>query len=762
MKRIFTLLGALLLTQFIIAQTTVFSDDFDSGLSAWTLTGQWGTSTAQVYNGSNSLTDSPGGLYLNLQTTYATITQSFDLTTALDANVHFRVKYDIENGFDYCYLEASANNGASWTVVTTFNGENNLATWANFSANIGGFVGNSQVKIRYRLYTDQGYQSDGIFIDSMRITSSTVDNAPPLIVHNPAPHFEGDADTNFRTATITDISGLSSVSMSYTVDNIGPPTIISPIDTNGNDYTFAIPPQTAGAYVDYVIDAIDNSAQLNSATSTIYQYIAGNYINHDNGVVDNVVNFSSTFTSGDANRVSLGSGLSTLTTALIRNYTDVNNPNDSIEVHIWSNNAGSPGTDLITPIMMFPEANLLEPQRMTRIDLRPYANQLDSLTGDIFIGFEVPTGGAWITQTTGGNGRAATYNGSNWTANTTTTYHFRAITTNPINPPTALFSFDNTNDPSIDFTDLSSNFPLSWAWDFDDGTTSTLQNPTHLFTSPGTYTVSLTASNIIGTSAVYSSNVTIVNALPLASYTYDDANDPTIVFTDNSFNSPTTWFWDFGDGSTSTNQNPTHDYAFADEYTVCLAATNQYGTDSVCGSVTVANELPVALFSSETLAGNSVEFTNLSLVGNPGPATYQWDFDINNETSTDENPSFNYPATGGTYNVCLTATNGLGASAPYCLDVELVDLTVGISELNATNYTLSPNPTSGLVRLSFTDDSSIESFQLFSIDGSQINTTFNSISNGVEMDLSSLSKGLYFIEIITRDNASIKLPIVKQ
>ena len=67
MKRIFTLLGALLLTQFIIAQTTVFSDDFDSGLSAWTLTGQWGTSTAQVYNGSNSLTDSPGGLYLNLQ-----------------------------------------------------------------------------------------------------------------------------------------------------------------------------------------------------------------------------------------------------------------------------------------------------------------------------------------------------------------------------------------------------------------------------------------------------------------------------------------------------------------------------------------------------------------------------------------------------------------------------------------------------------------------------------------------------------------------
>ena len=267
--------------------------------------------------------------------------------------------------------------------------------------------------------------------------------------------------------------------------------------------------------------------------------------------------------------------------------------------------------------MVFPEANLLEPQRMTRIDLRPYTNQLDSLTGDIFIGFEVPTGSAWICQTTGGNNRAATYNGTSWTANTTTTYHFRAITTNPENPPTALFSFDNTNDPNIAFTDLSSNNPTSWSWDFDDGTTSALQNPTHLFTSPGTYSVSLTATNIIGTSAVYSSNIVITNALPIASYSYDDTNDPTIVFTDNSFNSPTSWFWDFGDGSTSTMQNPSYEYAFAGDYNVCLAATNQYGTDSVCGIVSVANELPVALFSNEILAGNNVEFTNLSFRRKP-------------------------------------------------------------------------------------------------------------------------------------------------
>jgi len=412
--------------------------------------------------------------------------------------------------------------------------------------------------------------------------------------------------------------------------------------------------------------------------------------------------------------------------------------------------------------MVFPEANLLEPQRMTRIDLRPYANQLDSLTGDIFIGFEVPSGGAWICQTTGGNSRAATYNGSTWTANTTTTYHFRAITTNPIEPPTALFSFDNTNDPTIDFTDLSSNSPTSWFWDFDDGTTSTLQNPTHTFPLPGTYTVSLTATNNIGSSAVYSSNVVISNALPIASYSYDDVNDPTIAFTDNSFNSPTSWFWDFGDGSTSTVQNPVHDYAFAGDYTVCLAATNQYGTDSVCGLVTVVNELPVALFSSETVGGNVVEFTNLSLEGSPGPATYLWDFDINNETSTDENPSFDYPNTGGTYNVCLTATNGIGSSAPHCLEIDLDDLTVGINELDASNFSLSPNPTTGWVRLNFNDQSTIEGYQLYSIEGAQIQSESKLATNGLDIDLSSVSSGLYFLELNMKDSKSIKVPIVKQ
>ena len=170
----------------------------------------------------------------------------------------------------------------------------------------------------------------------------------------------------------------------------------------------------------------------------------------------------------------------------------------------------------------------------------------------------------------------------------------------------------------------------------------------------------------------------------------------------------------------------------------------------------------MALFSNEILAGNNVEFTNLSLEGSPGPATYLWDFDFNNETSADESPSFDYPNTGGTFNVCLTATNGLGSSAPFCLDVELNDLTLGINEIYSSNFKLSPNPTSGLIRLTVEDQSIIKSYKLFSIDGAQIQNSANLTSSGLDMDISTLPKGLYFLEVTTEEHVSMQLPIVKQ
>lgn len=758
MKQYYALLIIFLCTLTSVGQTVEYADDFESGLGNWTTTGNWGTATSYVYNGTYSLADSPTGLYQNNLQSSATLDSVMDLSSALDASVHMRVKFDIENGFDYCYLDMSNNNGSSWTNIYTFNGQNNLNTWTDLEVSAGGFVGYSQVKMRFRWYSDAGFQAYGIYIDSLRIMSDTVDNAPPLIVHDPDPHFEGQSDTNYREVTITDISGVALAEMTYTVDN-GPQNTLTPIDTNGDVYTFAIPPQDAGAYMEYFISAEDSSAQQNAANSQIYEYIAGNYINHDNGVVSFVQSFSSSgFYTGSANRITLD-GQSTLTTALIRNYTDINNPNDSIEVHIWTDNNGNPGTDLITPFNVMPEANLLEPQRMTRVDMRDYESQLDSLQGNIFIGFVVPSGTAWICETTGANGRGRNYNGSAW-SNASYTYHFRAVTTDPITPPDAFFTADTTNDPEVAFTDLSTGGPTSWFWDFDDGDTSSQQHPTHTFESPGTYDVCLTAYNFVGTSSPHCEEITIVNAKPVALFLANTANDPEMELDEFSLYDPTSWDWDFGDGNGSTLQEPVHTYDNAGTYEVCLIATNAYGSDTACQNVNINNELPIPLFQYEVQVDNIVTFENLTAVGNPTATDYLWDFDNNGDTSIAEEPTyFGYPLTGGTYNVCLTASNAVGSSTPFCADVELDDLTIGVPEVATGGFVLSPNPAVDLVQIKNTEGT-IEQLRIVGLDGSLVEVDMKPTGTGMEINVSSLASGLYYVEIESSDDELYRMPLV--
>lgn len=72
---------------------------------------------------------------------------------------------------------------------------------------------------------------------------------------------------------------------------------------------------------------------------------------------------------------------------------------------------------------------------------------------------------------------------------------------------------------------------------------------------------------------------------PVASFTYIQSDGGTVGFADNSTNNPTSWLWDFGDGNTSTEQDPTHTYAELNTYNVCLTATNEAGSNTVCQDV---------------------------------------------------------------------------------------------------------------------------------------------------------------------------------
>ena len=157
--------------------------------------------------------------------------------------------------------------------------------------------------------------------------------------------------------------------------------------------------------------------------------------------------------------------------------------------------------------------------------------------------------------------------------------------------PTSNFTFSVT-DLSVDFTDTSTESPTSWAWDFDDGNSSTQQNPSHTFAAADTYNVCLTASNSNGTGTQSCKNVNVTDPAPtptpVSNFTFS-VTDLSVDFTDTSTENPTSWAWDFDDGNNSTQQNPSHTFAAADTYNVCLTATNVNGTGTQsCQNVTVS------------------------------------------------------------------------------------------------------------------------------------------------------------------------------
>jgi PKD repeat protein len=220
----------------------------------------------------------------------------------------------------------------------------------------------------------------------------------------------------------------------------------------------------------------------------------------------------------------------------------------------------------------------------------------------------------------------------------------------------------------VQFVDLSTNSPASWIWSFGDGTTSSLQNPVHTYSTAGTYTVTMTATNAGGSRTVTKADCIVasgVATIPVASFlsTVTSGTAPlTIQFVDSSINSPTSWIWSFGDGNTSTLENPSHTYTTAGTYTVTLIATNTAGstTASTAGYITVGYAVPVAGFTSNVTNGTAplyVQFTDASM---NSPISWSWKFG-DGGTSTSQYPVHEYTE-AGTYTVSLTAKNTAGSN----------------------------------------------------------------------------------------------------
>jgi PKD repeat protein len=236
------------------------------------------------------------------------------------------------------------------------------------------------------------------------------------------------------------------------------------------------------------------------------------------------------------------------------------------------------------------------------------------------------------------------------------------------------------SDSTIAFHPIS-----SWHWDFGDGQTSTVQNPTHVYNATGSFDVTLiVVSGTISDTLTRHGYITTQNGISVDFYglpTYGQAPltvmfQPAITGVANHFH------WTFGDGDTSGLQNPIHTYMSGGKYDVQLVATllqdgcNQ--ADSVVKSgYVIVNDLKPAFSASPSsgIAPLTVQFTDQST---GSPIDWYWDFGDGTSPATSQNPSHVYSAVGE-YDVLLRVTNSLGTDslkrlAAVHVDTSYVDL----------------------------------------------------------------------------------------
>lgn len=247
--------------------------------------------------------------------------------------------------------------------------------------------------------------------------------------------------------------------------------------------------------------------------------------------------------------------------------------------------------------------------------------------------------------------------------------------------PVAAFSLSPANGnagvTNFTFTDQSSGSVTSRLWNFGDGATSTASAATHVYALSGQYTVTLSVSGPGGSS---SASKTVTVSGPLNAMFFWSPSNPTtsdaIQFTDQSGGAPTGWLWNFGDGTTSAQQNPAKKYSAQSTYNVTLTVSRNGATATTSRDIAVSGSTPGTpsvsaafdLSSSVVTPGAPVKFTDRST---GLPTQWSWSFG-DGATSTAQSPVHAFAAPG-TYTVTLTASkSGSSSTATRPINVTSV------------------------------------------------------------------------------------------
>ncbi|MEI6123558.1 MAG: PKD domain-containing protein [Bacteroidota bacterium] len=255
----------------------------------------------------------------------------------------------------------------------------------------------------------------------------------------------------------------------------------------------------------------------------------------------------------------------------------------------------------------------------------------------------------------------------------------------------------------VTFQNLSTNSPTSYLWTFGDGGTSNATNPTHNYLAPGTYNVTLKATNGSGNNTMVKNAYIKVYAFPNVSFTGAPLNGCTpsnVCFTNTSTagGGPiTSYSWSFGDGGSATTASPCHIYNSPGTFQVILTVNDQNSCSKSLAKPNYINILPSPsagfTYTSSVPCNPPVTytFTNTSV---PTTSTYSWNFG-DAGTSSQQNPVHNY-STAGTYTARLIVSNN------GCSDTVSQTINVSSGLFNA-NFNASAVSGCAPLAVNFTD-----------------------------------------------------------
>lgn len=266
------------------------------------------------------------------------------------------------------------------------------------------------------------------------------------------------------------------------------------------------------------------------------------------------------------------------------------------------------------------------------------------------------------------------------------------------NPCRAVFSYSPLSPYTIQFTDQSSN-AMDWFWDFGDMTASKLQNPVRTYTAPGNYMVHFF---MFDTLVGCTDDTAMLLKIPIdtsackAGFSFEIKSNLTVHFTDTSWfpdDAYEIWTWDFGDGSSSSEQHPVHTYLNAGEYLVCLSILDSIGwcKESFCDTIVIdSTQLFCTADFTFTVDGKNAHFTNLSTSNTT--LIYEWGFGDGTGSNV-KDPDHTY-IEDSLYLVCLSVTDSTGmCTDAVCKYVEIAGDTSSVSCEAAFDFTVDSTGT---------------------------------------------------------------------